>query len=156
MACQESHSQRGRAGSPYSSDSYMLFVLHLKKSDLKHRCLVGGMKHGVMPTSNGVRAENKTFVSVIIWQKIRLLWSGVEHSEKRQEQFPLGETALGTLHLVLGSSFRGLWKPAGWGSKESSKTMKGLLALINKGILKELNMYSSAKQRLGKSKLNVY
>ena len=26
-------------------DSQMLFVLHLEESDLKHRCLVGGMKH---------------------------------------------------------------------------------------------------------------
>lgn len=30
------------------------------------------------------------------------------------------------------------------------------MALINKERLKELNMYSSAKQRLRKNKLNVY
>lgn len=29
----------------YSYESHMLFILHLEKSDLKHRCLVGGMKH---------------------------------------------------------------------------------------------------------------
>lgn len=34
--------------------------------------------------------------------------------------------------------------------------IKGLTALISKGRLKELNMYSSAKQKLRKNKLNVY
>lgn len=68
----------------------------------------------------------------------------------------MGERTPGTLHLVLGCSLLGLWKPAGRGSKKSSKMIKGLMALINKERLKELNMYSSAKQRLRKNKLNVY
>lgn len=34
--------------------------------------------------------------------------------------------------------------------------IKGLTALISKERLKELNMYSSAKQKLRKNKLNVY
>lgn len=38
-------SQLGRAVSLSSSASQILFVLHLEKSDLKHRCFVGGMKH---------------------------------------------------------------------------------------------------------------
>ena len=80
---------------------------------------------------------------------------GLSIHRRNGEPFDLGDTALGTLHLVLGYSLPGSWKPAGRGSKQSSKMIKRLMALINKERLKELNMYSSAKQRLRKNKLNV-
>lgn len=79
---------------------------------------------------------------------------GLSIQRRNGEWFDLGDTALGTLHLVLGYSLLGLWKPAGQSSKQNSKMIKRLMALINKERLKELNMYSSAKQRR-KNKLNV-
>lgn len=142
----EPHRWSGRAGSLCSLDSQMLFVLHLEESDLKHRCLVGGMKHMLQCqkiTGNQSRKQDICSCYNMTKSTALVAWDWIFRGGNG-EQFNLGANTLGTLDLVLGYSSPGLWKPAGRGSKQSTEMIKGLRASMNKGRL-ELNMYSSVK-----------